>query len=314
MNPHPNTNLLALLSGALLLATIAARANPVAVPPGTPQSPGILFTSPTAASGTVLADQTSTFSLASHPLTTDGAPLPVVTLCFRDATEIVPFYLRFKYFAAGAFNGPCPLDPDDPSQAPPFSLTCSLRSLVVNEGGFRTYYYQLKNTTPAPTAAGYDIFRLSIGGFDGLGVLDVSYSSGLEGVVDAGNVQVAFETGAKAPYSADRDPATPDYLSFDFDAAQFINTTVGGPSDAPGNVDAGETSMFIAVHTSRPALFDGGKGKTSEAPPSFPSAGVLISGAGTIAGTALAPVPEPTTAALTALGLLAVAGARPRRS
>ena len=316
MNPQRIPHLRAVFVGALLLSAIAAHGvGLVLVAPDVPESPGVVFSMPLAASGTVLADQTQTFSLDSNPLTTGGGQMSPVTICFRDADEIVPFYLRFKYFAAGAFAGPCP--PIAPLLAPsgPFTLTCTLRSLVVNEGGFRTYYYQLKNTTAAPLASGHDIFRLSIGGFDGLGILGASYSSGLLGVFDGGGDPVAFQVGTKAPFSVDRDPATPGFVNFDFDPSHFINTTIGGPSDAPGNVDAGETSMFIAVHTTRPALFDGGTGKDVGAglAPAFPTAPVLISGAGTMLGAAFAPVPEPSTAALALLGVLAVAGARPRR-
>jgi ABC-type sugar transport system substrate-binding protein len=31
----------------------------------------------------------------------------LVTICFRNNTIQVPFYLRFRYFSAGAYNGPC---------------------------------------------------------------------------------------------------------------------------------------------------------------------------------------------------------------
>lgn len=31
----------------------------------------------------------------------------LITICFRGNTIQVPFYLRFRYFSAGGYNGPC---------------------------------------------------------------------------------------------------------------------------------------------------------------------------------------------------------------
>jgi ABC-type sugar transport system substrate-binding protein len=51
-----------------------------------------------AAAAGIGAFQSTTYAVGSTEL---------VTICFRGNTIQVPFYLRFRYFSAGAYNGPC---------------------------------------------------------------------------------------------------------------------------------------------------------------------------------------------------------------
>lgn len=51
-----------------------------------------------AAAAGIGAFQTTTYAVGSTQL---------VTICFRGQTIQVPFYLRFRYFSAGGYNGPC---------------------------------------------------------------------------------------------------------------------------------------------------------------------------------------------------------------
>ena len=45
------------------------------------------------------------FNMTSHAVS--GTEL--ITLCFRGKTIQAPYYLRFKYYGLGAFDGPCPI-------------------------------------------------------------------------------------------------------------------------------------------------------------------------------------------------------------
>jgi hypothetical protein len=47
------------------------------------------------------------FGLNSSSHAVSGTDL--ITLCFRNLTIQVPFYLRFRYYANGAVDGPCPI-------------------------------------------------------------------------------------------------------------------------------------------------------------------------------------------------------------
>jgi ABC-type sugar transport system substrate-binding protein len=51
-----------------------------------------------AAAAGIGAFQSTSFAVGSTEL---------VTICFRGNTIQVPFYLRFRYFTAGGYNGPC---------------------------------------------------------------------------------------------------------------------------------------------------------------------------------------------------------------
>lgn len=45
--------------------------------------------------------------LGMYGFETFAAPPATATICFRGNTIIVPFYLRTRYIAAGAYDGPC---------------------------------------------------------------------------------------------------------------------------------------------------------------------------------------------------------------
>lgn len=51
-----------------------------------------------AAAAGLSAFQTTTHAVGSTQL---------ITICFRGNTVQVPFYLRFRYFTAGGYAGPC---------------------------------------------------------------------------------------------------------------------------------------------------------------------------------------------------------------
>jgi hypothetical protein len=51
-----------------------------------------------AAAGGISAFQSTSHAVGSTEL---------ITICFRGNTVQVPFYLRFRYFTAGGYAGPC---------------------------------------------------------------------------------------------------------------------------------------------------------------------------------------------------------------
>lgn len=310
------TNRLGLAVGVLFLASIPARAGFMSLAGHTPENAGVHPEATNGLGGTVISDQTLSFSLASNPYGSGTGMFTPITICFRNSEQMVPWFFLARYLSVpGTTTGPCigepPAPPDDVAAAP-FTLTGTLRSLIVNRGGFRDYYYQLTNTSTSPLS-GQDIFRMTVVGFDPTDVLAVTYrTDGLAGISGAG----AFAVGTKAPYSADRDVAGDGNVGFDFDPSRFINTNIGGPNSAPGNVDAGDISDFIVVQTSRlAAAFDGADaGELAfDLSPDFPPGRAIISGAGTMIVGAQAPVPEPGTSVLLALGLIGIGAARARR-
>ena len=315
MIPSLKTNSAAVAASALLLSFIPSRAAFVPLPSDTPELPGLALSGTSGLTGTVLADQTVAFSLAMNPYNSGSANSIPVPICFRNSDETVPLYLIFRFLMVpGTTVGPCPeLPPPFPAHTP-VNIEGTLRSLIVDRGGLRDYYYQITNTSGIPAGMGADIFRLTIGFFLQSETLSVSYRlDGLAGLTGAG----AWVDGTKAPYSADRIGATPGNIGFDFDISHFLNTNIGGPSDAPGNVDSGETSFFIVVRTEQIAPSDG----MGEADLAFdelaqtPAGQGVIVGAGAAVANAYAPdpVPEPAALALAGFGALVAAGARVRR-
>jgi hypothetical protein len=202
---------------------------------------------------------------------------------------------------ASAGAGTC-LDPA------PFTISGTLRSLVVDNGAGLEYYYQVTNTSPGPVGAGHDIFRLAIEGFtEG----SVTYrTDGLAGIVGAG----AYVTGTKGFFSADQDPSIPGELAFDFDSTQTFNLDPGGTSTAPDNLEPGESSYFLVIRPFAVACDLGESGVAAFASdgPSFPTVKVTISGGDTALATAFGPVPEPATGLLFGSGLLTLGLARRR--
>jgi hypothetical protein len=178
---------------------------------------------------------------------------------------------------------------------PAGAFTGSLRSLVVRrtDNSQLDFYYQLANTTPnIPVGAGADIFRLTLGGFDGWGTnpgdgLTVNYrTDGLAGISGAG----ATVNGTKSAFSSDRDPGIPGKgVGFDFDSSHFVNLNPGGATTAPGNVEPGQTSNFLLIRT---------KATSTTAFPGFANIprSAVVSGAGTSLVSAFTPIPEPATA------------------
>jgi hypothetical protein len=51
-----------------------------------------------AAAAGIGAFQSTTYAVGSTEL---------ITICFRGNTVQIPFYLRFRYFTAGGYAGPC---------------------------------------------------------------------------------------------------------------------------------------------------------------------------------------------------------------
>lgn len=313
MIPSLKANSAAVAASVILLFAIGARAAFVPLPSDTQEIPGVNLSGTSGLTGTVIADQTVAFTLAMNPYNSGSGNTSPVPICFRNSDAIVPFYLVMRFAAAGATAGPCP--PIDPILArTPINLEGTLRSLIVDRGGLRDYYYQITNTSSIPAGMGADIFRLTIGGFLESETLSVSYSlDGLAGLTGAG----AWVNGTKAPYSADRISATPGNVGFDFDMAHFLNTNIGGPSDAPGNVDSGEMSYFIVVRTEQIAASVG----MSPADLAFDELAQSAAGQAVIVGAGAAvasafgpdPVPEPATVLLAGWGMLVAAGSRTRR-
>lgn len=301
-------------AGALILSTISAGAEFVSLPLGEPEIPGVNLSGTSGLTGTVIADQTVNFSLALNPYNTGSGNTLPVPICFRESDEIVPQYLVPRFVSAGAISGPCPGLPPSPLAPSPLNIEGTLRSLIVDRGGLRDYYYQITNTSGVPAGMGADFFRLTIGGFSESEMLSVSYSlDGLAGLTGAG----AWVDGTKVPYSADWILATPGNIGFDFDISHFLNTNIGGPSDAPGNVDSGETSFFIVVRTQQTASSDGMNvsDTASDELVQTPAGQAVVVGAGAAVANAYAPdpVPEPVATVLAGFGVLAVAGSRARR-
>ena len=303
--------------GMIFLVPISSRAAIVDLPPGTPELPGVALTSTAALSGTVIADTTVSFSLATHAYTNgtgNSAPVPI---CFRDSDLMIPLYLGPRYFAAGAIAGSCPPEEAFAVAAGPFMLTGTLRSIEVERGGgLRDFYYQIANTSELPAGSGHDLFRITIGGFGAGEMLGVGYTDDLSGVSGIGS----FTGGTKPPRSADRDVAMPGEIGFDFDLSNlpsFINTNLGGPSNASGNVDSGDVSNFILIRTNRTGMIPPPGNELNVAAasaPSFPTGQqVTIGGVGAMEITALAPVPEPATACLVGIGSIVAASFLTRR-
>ncbi len=161
----------------------------------------------------------------------------------------------------------------------------TLRTLVVDTGSGYDFYYQLSNTGTDP-GFGADMFRVkSIGGFTGL-TLAVSYSTDITTLDFAGfsngpSGGAPYSTGTKSIFSADRDVGSPGSVGFDFSFSHFLFD--------PANVDVGQTSMFAVVRTNTSAYF---------------AVSMDISGNNTARIASYAPVPEPQSAALFAVGSL----------
>jgi hypothetical protein len=180
-------------------------------------------------------------------------------------------------------------------------FTGNIRSLVVRRTDTATldFYYQLVNNTvfeEFPNDA--DIFVLSIENFAGFGfpnndaldlIVRTDGLSGLTGLASAGT----FVNGNLAATAGFRDPQAAA-------AAGFIFATL--PTnfiDDPNNIGKGDTSNFIVI---RSAATD------------FAAAPAFITGTfGTAVTQGYAPVPEPTVAGLTAIGVLGL-GLRRRRA
>ena len=315
MIPSLKKNSATVVASALLLSAISARAAFVPLPPNTPENLGVNLSGTSGLTGTVLLDQTVDFSTVLNPYTTGSGFTEPYTICFRGGDEVIPRYLALRFFAIpGTTIGPCPIAPLLAHS--PLTIEGTLRSLIVDRGGLRDYYYQVTNTSSLPPGLGRDIFRMSIGGFTQSEVLSVSYSiDGLAGIGGAGS----WVTGTKAPYSADRDFPTTGMIGIDFDLSHFLNTNPGGISDAPGNVDSGEASYFIVVRTNQIAPAPEEMGESDLAQDSLaasPEIEAVIIGSGAAVASAFTPattVPEPATALLAGFGMLMAAGSRRRR-
>jgi len=219
-------------AGILLVSIISARGAFVQLPPNTAETPGLSLSATTGLTGTVIADNTVDFSFALNP-NTDG-----VLIFFRHRNIFVPSNpIILRYFAVpGTVTG------FGERALPPFQIQGTLRSLVVDNGGLRDYYYQLQSTAPGPDPD-LDIFRLTIGGFTANEILSVSYrTDGLAGLNGAGT----WVTGTQAPHTADRDLGGIGNVGIDFPAQPPVPFT-GNPDD----VNSGEISDFIVVRTNR---------------------------------------------------------------
>ena len=261
--------------GILLVSIISARGAFVQLPPNTAETPGLSLSATTGLTGTVIADNTVDFSFALNPYT-DGVPI-----FFLNRNVLVPPYLIPRYLAVpGAVFG------FGERALPPFQIQGTLRSLVVDNGGLRDYYYQLQSNAPGPDPS-LDIFRLTIGGFTANEILSVSYrTDGLAGLNGAGT----WVTGTQAPHTADRDLGGIGNVGIDFPAQPPVPFT-GNPDD----VNSGEISDFIVVRTNR----------TTDIP--FGNVTIFSS------GVVVVPAPEPTASLLLGAGCLAVAASRRQR-
>lgn len=265
-------------AGILLVSLISARGAFVQLPPNTAETPGLSLSATTGLTGTVIADNTVDFSFALNPYN-DG-----VVLFFKHRNIFVPddFPIIQRYILHGAFAG------SGEFAFPPFQIQGTLRSLVVDNGGLRDYYYQLQSTAPGSDPSGdLDIFRLTIGGFTANEILSVSYrTDGLAGLSGAGT----WVTGTQAPHTADRDFGGTGVVGIDFPAQPPVPFT--GNSD---DVNPGEISAFIVVRTNR----------TTD----IPLGNVTIFSSGIV----VVPAPEPTVSLLLGAGCLAASSCHRRR-
>ena len=316
MTPSLKTNFAAVAASALLLSAISARAAFVALSPNTSENPGVNLSGTLGLTGTVLLDQTVDFSTLLNPYTTGSGFTQPLTICFRGGDEVIPLYLATRFLAIpGTTTGPCP-DPNPFLAHSPLTIEGTLRSLIVDRGGLRDYYYQITNTSTLPAGLGHDIFRMTIDGFTQSEILSVSYSlDGLMGISGAGS----WVTGTKAPYSADRDFPSAGMIGIDFDISHFLNTNPGGTNNAPGNVDSGQASYFIVVRTNQTAPAPEEMDESDLALSGLaasPGIEAVVLGANAAVASAFTPattVPEPTAFLLAGFGMLMAAGFRRRR-
>ena len=241
-------NCAAVAASVLLLPAISASSAfaqmPSLLPPSTPEIPGVLLSQSNQVFGTVLERRDVPFSIASNAYDYQGSAGTPFNVCFRSSDVTVPGYLLPRYAAAGAAVGTC-------TNPVPFNLTGILSSLVVDRDPspvvvLLDFYYQLINTSVSPPGSGADIFRLTVtptnpGGFLPTDMLSVFYTKNLVGLgLNEGGPSL------KAPYTADRD-VTLGSVGFNFDFSHlpsFLNTNLGGLSDAPGNIDSGEVKRY----------------------------------------------------------------------
>jgi hypothetical protein len=179
-------------------------------------------------------------------------------------------------------------------------FTGTIRSLVVRRADTSTldFYYQLVNNTALeefPNDA--DIFLLSLENFSGFGApgtdaLDLIVRNdgltGLSGLASA----ATFVNGNIGATSGFRDPQAPSSAGFIFATlpTNFI--------DDPNNIGKGDTSNFVVIRSSAS---------------DFAAAPAFVTGTfGTAVTQAYSPVPEPTVAGLTAIGVLGLAVRRRR--
>ncbi len=277
---------------ASLLATIAASTSQATIIAlGAPDA--LLFGSNFGLNGTVLADQTTPFSVASNPYTTGTGTAAPTNLRIGPVNVRVPFYLSPRYIINSATVGHIGTTLPDPLQG-------TLRSVVVqNTAGTLDFYYQLANTSDV-IGVSTDIFRLTIDGFAGIGLpaTEVDYrSNGLAGITGAG----AFTIGNQAPVAANRLTNLPDSFGFEFGlfGSSFISQS--------RNVSAGETSNFLFIRTNETSYFDNRaviSGRDTAVAHIFAPVGLTVTDPATI--------PEPSTA-LMGIALIAVMFTEPRR-